>query len=176
MCSFLETQSVFLTNYRFWLLHQVVEINYQFSFSPHLPDTFSLSCWDLVSMSDILALSASSASFSCWRPATSDSISASTSACSTSTWEEATSGDKTWCHQQSRHAVFRSHLSGGLLHLVVQLFDLLLQLFHIVQHLDPLLLYAPHLLVRELRLLCIERRGHSDAGLDDHLVTMYIDR
>ncbi len=39
------------------------------------------------------------------------------------------------------------HLSGRFLHLVVQLFDLLLQLLHVVQHLNPLLFYTPHFLL-----------------------------
>lgn len=54
------------------------------------PLTFSFSCWDLVSRSAILLWSASRASFSCWRPATSDSISASTRARSTSTLSKET--------------------------------------------------------------------------------------
>lgn len=39
-----------------------------------------------------------------------------------------------------------AHLPHRLLHLVVQVFDLLLQLLHVVQHLDPLLLNLCHFL------------------------------
>lgn len=42
------------------------------------------------------------------------------------------------------------YLSDGLLHLVVQLFDLLLQLLHVIEHLDSLLLDTCHLLFQLL--------------------------
>lgn len=67
-----------------------VRLSHCFTLKYSLLNTFSFSCWDLVSRSPILLWSASRAFFSCWRAAPSDSISASTRARSTSTLNEDT--------------------------------------------------------------------------------------